>query len=78
MDGIGAIGMLSAAAARPLSASQAAPVSGNASDQGASQSGATAELSNQFAIGVLGKVMHASADQALSLIQMLSPESAPR
>jgi hypothetical protein len=76
MDGIGSIGALAGYAAQPLAAARsasglaepAAPCSDGGDSDG---DGATGELATQYQMSVLSKVMYASADQALALIQML-------
>jgi hypothetical protein len=77
MDGIGSIGLLAGYAAQPLAAAQSAPaVADPGAGSGGSEAGAAlGGLAAQYQMSVLSKVMYASADQALALIQMLPKPS---
>ena len=81
MNSIGAISMLAASAAQPFASVQAVSVdasSGATGDavgaSGAAVGGPSAAVSGDYAMSLLAKITHASADQALALIQgMLTP-----
>lgn len=81
MNSIGAISMLATSAAQPFAAGPAPSVdaSSGATGDSVGTSGAavgrpSAALAGDYAMSVLSKITHASADQALALIQgMLAP-----
>ena len=83
MDGIGSVSTLASAATQPFVMSQVASAdtasvdeSAGASDtaSGASSSG---EFSSDYAMSLLAKITHASADQALALIQAMQTPVSP-
>lgn len=77
MSGIGSISMLTSMAAQPMASSPATSVDvGSAGgDSGVGTSGAVASgnFSSDYAMSLLAKVTHGSADQALTLIQSMLP-----
>jgi hypothetical protein len=81
MDGIGSIGALAVAAAQPFSSPGSSPAVTEATSSGGGSAASggspiSANVAGQYQMTVLSKVLYASADQALSLIQML-PKSSP-
>ena len=77
------VAMLASAAAEPFATGQATSVdlAPAAGDSGASASGPASSdaFASDYAMSLLAKITHASADQALSLIQlMLTPGGAGR
>ena len=80
MQGIGSIGALAGYAAQPISAARSAPEiaePASAEGGGTDSDGTLGELSTQYQMSVLSKVMYASADQALALVQMLPKPASP-
>jgi hypothetical protein len=72
MDGIGSLGALASQAARPFAVGGAGSINA-AGAAGGSAPGAVngAAFAMDYSMAVLAKVTHASADQALTLIQSL-------
>jgi len=78
MSGIGSIGILASAAAQPYAVSQANSIpqaSADSSVDSTDNGGAASSeaFSTDYAMSLLAKVTHASADQALALIQGMLP-----
>ena len=77
MSGIGSVSMLASLAAQPYSSTRAtsvdaaAPANDSGSDIGAPA--ASGNFSADYAMSLLAKITHASADQALTLIQSMLP-----
>jgi hypothetical protein len=80
MDAIGSIGTFMAQTAAPLAAAAAASSSG-VSDatpgSGGLSSASAAQFSSDYAMSLLAKVTHASADQALAHIQSIATPNSP-
>ena len=83
MNGIGSISLLASVAAQPFAVSQAtsvdvAPVAGDGdgADDGVSALASKA-ISADFSMSILAKINHASADQALALIQGMATVIGP-
>jgi hypothetical protein len=78
MNGIGTLTMLTSSAAQPFgpSAVAATDTSSPASDPIADANATSAQgnLGSDYSMSVLSMVTHASADQALTLIQSLLPK----
>ena len=82
MSGIGSIGSLAAVAARPFAPVQAVAAvpeaaTGSGGSAPASAGQALGSAASQYQTSVLSKVLYASADQALALIQMLPQPTSP-
>jgi hypothetical protein len=80
MSEIGSIGALALSAAQPFTASRAASVDASseageagAPDNTASGAESPAAFTTDYAASLLAKITHASADQALTLIQGMLP-----
>jgi hypothetical protein len=78
MNAIGSISALASQAAQPFETGQATSV--DATSATAAGNGATpassAAVAGDYAMSLLAKITHASADQALALIQgMLAPQA---
>jgi hypothetical protein len=77
MNGIGSISALTSMAAQPMTSAVAASVDVSPAGAGSGvESGGSAASGNfaaDYAMSLLAKVTHASADQALTLIQSMLP-----
>jgi hypothetical protein len=78
MTGIASVGALAAQAVQPFGPTPAASVDTPAPQAASTTaSGGSANFSSDYAMSLLAKITHASADQALTLIQGMLTPSAP-
>ncbi len=80
MDGIGSIGSLAVFAAQAFAPATAAPAVADVASASSAASASPAlsgDTATQYQMSVLSKTMHASADQALALLQMLPQPASP-